>query len=416
VGEMTAGEAGMVFVDPAAYADEDRFHGACTVLRREAPVHRVEHPQFNPFYAVTRYADVLEVESHPDVFTNAPRGILQVAEADRLREAQGDVIRTLTHMDGAEHRAHRAVTADWFLPKGLGRYQARIDELARRAVDGMGGRKECEFVEDVAAAFPLQGILAILGLPDEDYPRMLQLTQEIFGKDDPDQARGPDAVADLLAAFGDCFLYFYNIIADRRARPSEDLASVIANSTIDGCPMGDMEMISYYIILAAAGHDTTTSTIAGGLHALAERPEELQRLQGDRSLLPAAVEEMIRWVTPVKHFMRSATVDYELNGTLIRAGESVLLSYPSANRDEDVFPDPFRFDVGRSPNRHAAFGFGPHFCLGAQFARMEIRALFAELLPRLAALELAGRPEWTKTLFVGGLKRLPIRYELRPGS
>jgi cytochrome P450 len=277
----------------------------------------------------------------------------------------------------------------------------------------MCGRTECEFVADVAAAFPLQGILAILGLPDEDYPRMLQLTQEIFGKDDPDQARGPDAVADLLATFGDLFLYFYNLIADRRAKPSDDLASVIANSTVDGCPMGDMEMISYYIILAAAGHDTTTSTIAGGLHALAERPKELQRLQEDLSLLPAAVDEMIRWVTPVKHFMRTATADYELNGTVIRAGESVLLSYPSANRDEDVFPDPFRFDVGRSPNRHAAFGFGPHFCLGAQFARMETRALFAELLPRLAAVELAGRPEWTKTLFVGGLKRLPIRYELR---
>ena len=416
MGEMTAGEAGMVFVDPAAYADEERFHRACTVLRREAPVHRVEHPLFNPFYAVTRYADILEVESRPDVFRNAPRAVLQVAEADRLQEAQGDVIRTLTHMDDPDHRAHRAVTADWFLPKGLGRYQARIDELAGRAVDGMSGRTECEFVEDVAAAYPLQGILTILGLPDDDYPRMLKLTQEIFGKDDPDQARGPDAVADLLAAFGDCFLYFYNLIADRRAGPTEDLASVIANSTIAGCPMGDMEMISYYIILAAAGHDTTTSTIAGGLHALAEDPEERERLQGDLSLLPAAVDEMIRWVTPVKHFMRNATVDYELNGTVIRAGESILLSYPSANRDEDVFPDPFRFDVGRSPNRHAAFGFGPHFCLGAQFARMEIRALFAELLPRLIALELAGRPEWTQTLFVGGLKRLPIRYELRPGS
>jgi cytochrome P450 len=315
-------------------------------------------------------------------------------------------------MDDPDHRQHRAVTADWFLPRSLGRYQERIADLARRSVDNMAVMgSQCDFVADVATQYPLQGILAILGLPESDYPRILKLTQEIFGISDPDQARGMD-VADILAVIGDFFLYFYNLTAERRAEPTGDLASTVANATIDGCPMGDMELISYYIIIATAGHDTTAATIAGGLRALAERPEELKRLQADPSLLPTAVEEMIRWVTPVKHFMRNATCDYELNGVTIRQGESVLLSYPSANRDETVFDDPHRFDVGRNPNRHAAFGFGTHFCLGAQFARMEIRAIFTELAARLTHLELAGSPELTRTLFVGGLKRLPIRYSL----
>ena len=409
---MTPEEAGQVFVDAGAHADPERFHEACALLRREAPVQRVEHPDFNPFYAVTRHADVMEVESHPEAFHNAPRPILQTIDADRFREAQGDVLRTLIHMDDPDHRRYRAVTADWLLPKSLGRYDARLAELARRSVDGMaalGG--ECEFVGDVAVKFPLQGILAILGLPESDYPRMLQLTQEIFGISDPDQARGVD-LADLLGVIGDFFLYFYNLTNQRRAAPTADLASVIANAAIEGRPVPDMELISYYIIIATAGHDTTASTIAGGLRALAENPAELARLRADPALLPKAVDEMIRWVSPVTHFMRNATVDYELNGTKIKAGESVLLSYTSANRDEEVFADPFRFEVGRTPNKHLAFGFGPHFCLGGQFARMEIRALYQELVPRLSRLELAGPPELTRTLFVGGLKRLPVRYEL----
>ncbi|MDQ3946441.1 MAG: cytochrome P450, partial [Actinomycetota bacterium] len=222
--------------------------------------------------------------------------------------------------------------------------------------------------------------------------------------------------ADLVAVVGDFFAYFFALTHERRARPGEDLASVIANASFDGKPMGDMETISYYVIVATAGHDTTSSSIAGGLQALAQHPDQLARLQADMSLLPTGVDEMIRWVTPVKHFMRNAIADFDLSATSISAGESLLLSYPSANRDETVFADAFRFDVGRAPNRHLAFGFGIHYCLGAQFARMEMRALFKELLPRLEYLELAGEPELTRTLFVGGLKHLPIRYRLRPAQ
>jgi cytochrome P450 len=410
---MTPAEAASVFVDPSAYADDARFHAACAVLRRESPIHRVEHPDFVPFWVVTRHADVMEVETHPDQFHNAPRPVLLNLEVDRLQEAQGAIIRTLIHMDEPDHRLHRAVTADWFLPRSLGRYESRLADLARHVVDAMAARGgKCDFARDVARDFPLNGILAILGLPETDYPRMLQLTQEVFGSSDPEKARGT-GIESLLAAVGDFFLYFYNLTNERRARPTEDLASVIANATIEGEAMADMETISYYVIIATAGHDTTASSIAGGLHALAEHPDELERLRNDPALLPTAVDEMIRWVTPVKHFMRTATVDYELSGTTIRAGECVLMSYPSANRDEDVFDEASRFDVGRTPNKHLAFGFGSHFCLGAQFARMEMRALFGELVPRLQHLELAGTPELTQTLFVGGLKRLPIHYALR---
>jgi cytochrome P450 len=409
---MDVHEAGLVFVDPTAYADEDRFHAACALLRREDPIHWVEAPGFNPFYVVTRHADVMEIETHHNEFHNAPRPILQFKEFDDIVEQQGDLLRTLIHMDEPDHRLHRAVTADWFLPKSLARYEERMRVLSKRFVDhlaSLGG--ECDFVTDVAMQYPLHGILAIMGLPESDFPRMLQLTQEIFGANDPEEARSTDITA-LLQTLGDFFLYYYNLTSERQANPTEDLASVIANAQIEGAPMGDMERISYYIIVATAGHDTTASSIGGGLLALAQHPDQLARLQADLSLLPTAVDEMIRWVTPVKHFMRNATVDYEVNGVTIKEGQSVLLSYPSANRDETVFADPFHFDVGRTPNRHMAFGFGAHFCLGAQFARMEMRALFAELLPRLKHFEIVGQPESTKTLFVGGLKHLPIRYEL----
>ena len=411
---MTPEDAASVFVDPDAYGDEARFHEACALLRRESRLPLVAHPGFLPFRAVVRHADVMEIETHPAEFHNAPRPIITTYADEQFRQAQGGLFRMLIGMDGAEHRLHRAVVADWFQPKSLRRYEEQFAVMARDAIDAMaalGG--ECDFARVVAMQFPLNGILAILGLPEGDYPRMLRLTQEVFGRADPELARGPDR-ADLLAVMGDFFAYFYGLMEERRARPTGDLASVIANATVDGKPMGDMETISYYMLVATAGHDTTASSIAGGLQALAEHPDQLKRLQADPSLLATAVDEMIRWVTPVKHFMRNATTDYELSGVKIRAGEGLLLSYPSANRDEAVFTDPFRFDVGRTPNRHLAFGFGVHHCLGAQFARLEMRALFRELLSRLEHLELAGEPELTRTLFVGGLKHLPIRYRLRP--
>jgi cytochrome P450 len=411
--DLTLEQAGHVFLSSEAFQDEELFHAAATKLRHDDPVHWVEHELVNPFYVLTKHADVLEVELHPSQFLNEPRAILGTKEADERRKLEGHLVKSLVQMDDPEHRLHRNLTADWFLPKNLATLQGRLDELADRSLERMvelGG--ECDFARDIAMQYPLYVILAILGLPESDYPRMLQLTQELFGPEDDDFKRDADAIAGLLQTVAEFVAYFDGITADRQARPTDDLASVIANGIIDGQPIGHREQLGYYIIAATAGHDTTSNAMSGGLRALAENPDQLARLQADPSLMATAVDEMIRWTSPVKHFMRTATEDYELRGTTIEAGQDVLLSYWSANRDEEVFDDPFRFDVGRTPNKHLAFGFGVHYCLGAMLARMEMKTLFGRIVPRLKHVELAGTPELTRSTFVSGLKKLPIRYEL----
>ena len=410
---MTPTEAGLVFVTPEAYADPARFHAACAVLRREAPIHLVEHPDFPPFHVLTKHADVLEVELHNKEWENAPRPVISTLEADQRREEQGDLLRTLIHMDDPDHRTYRGLASDWFLPKNLALLEGRLADLAamsaQRMVD-LGGR--CDFARDIAMQYPLQVILSILGLPESDYPRMLRLTQELFGPQDPDFQRNPDALQGILQTVADFVAYFDGITADRQANPTEDLSSVIANGIINGSPIGHQEQLGYYIIAATAGHDTTSNAMGGGMKALLEHPDQLARLQANPDLLGTAVDEMIRWTSPVKHFMRTATRDYEIRGTTIKEGQDVLLSYWSANRDEDVFDDPFTFDIGRTPNKHLAFGFGVHYCLGAMLARMEMKTLFGAILPRLKKVELAGEPALTLSNFVSGVKTLPIRYEL----
>ncbi|ADU00279.1 MULTISPECIES: cytochrome P450 [Mycolicibacterium] len=405
-----ADEAGKVFADPTAYADEQRLHAAMTHLRANAPVSWVDVEGYNPFWAITKHADIMAIERDNTVFTNSPRPVLTTAEGDAQHASMG--VSTLIHMDDPQHRKVRAIGADWFRPKAMRALKVRVDELAKTFVDQMYDRGgECDFVQEVAVNFPLYVIMSLLGIPESDFGRMLTYTQELFGSDDAELQRGTTMEERGLALF-DMFTYFNELTASRRAQPTEDLASAIANARIDGEPLSDIDTVSYYLIVATAGHDTTSATISGGLQALIENPDQLARLQQAPELLPLAVEEMIRWVTPVKEFMRTAQQDTEVRGVPIAAGESVLLSYPSGNRDEDVFTDPFRFDIGRDPNKHVAFGYGVHFCLGAALARMEINSFFSELLPRLTSVELAGRPEHIATIFVGGLKHLPIRYSL----
>lgn len=270
---------------------------------------------------------------------------------------------------------------------------------------------ECDFVQEVAVNFPLFVIMSLLGVPESDFPRMLQYTQELFGNDDAEFSAGASK-EDQLAVLLDMFGYFTALTAARREQPTEDLASAIANALVDGESLSDVDTVSYYVIIATAGHDTTSATISGGVQALIENPDQLLRLIDEPSLMGLASEEMIRWVTPVKEFMRTASKDNMIRGVPIAAGESVLLSHPSGNRDEDVFTDPFRFDIGPDLNKHVAFGYGVHFCLGAALARMEMNSFFSALVPRLKSIALAGEPEHTATIFVGGLKHLPIRYEL----
>lgn len=406
-------EAGNMITVPASWGTFDEFHAKLALLRKHDPVHLVNAPDHYPFWLLTKNADIFEIEAKSNIFLNEPRPILANAEADDHTRNNGNMLRTLIHMDEPDHAEYRKVAADWFLPKNLARLDARMSELAKQSVDKMadlGGK--CDFSRDIALQYPLQVILAILGLPETDYQRMLMLTQEMFGNADPDLQRGT-TIEDLTQVINDFFIYFSELSASRKATPTHDLASTIANGEVYDKPLGDVEMISYYIITATAGHDTTSAAIAGGMLSLLQNPDQLKRLQDDMSLLPTAVDEMIRWVSPVTHFMRTATEDYTIRNTTIKAGESVLLSYPSGNRDEDTFTDPFKFDVGRTPNRHLAFGFGIHYCLGAMLARMEMRTFFNELIPRIKTMELAGDYAHIHTTFVGGLKRLPVTYSLK---
>lgn len=414
---MSVAQAASTLVDPEAYGEEQRLHEACTVLRRESPVHWVDgRPAYNPFWVITRRADILEIEKNHQVFRNHPRPVLVPAEEDARQAEQGQLLRTLIHIDDPDHKALRPIAADWFRPKTLRVMQESVDQLARRYVDEMMERGgECDFVSDVAVHYPLQVILSLLGLPESDFPRMLSLTQELFGGNDPERRRG-ETPEEQMAVVLDFFAYFQALINDRRANPTDDMASAIANARIDGEHLSDLDCASYFVIIATAGHDTTSSAIAGGMHALVENPDQLAKLKADPSLLPNAVEEMIRWTTPVKEFMRTATEDYAIGGVTIEKGQQLLLMYPSGNRDEAEFDQPFAFDVGRRPNRHVAFGAGVHFCLGAQLARMETQAIFAELLPRLEHVELAGPAVGVPSTFVSGLKQLPLRYTLQPAT
>ncbi len=409
-------EAATVLADPTAYADDDRLHSALTRLRTDNPVAWVDSRPYHPFWAITKHEDIMAIERANDLFLSEPRPLLATAATDDVLKAQQDAgmgIRTLIHMDDPHHRKVRAIGADWFRPKAMRALKVRVDELAKRYVDTMRDvGPECDFVDAIAVNFPLYVILSLLGLPEEDFPRMMKLTQEMFGGDDEEHRRG-DSTEDLLAVLADFFTYFGALTASRRETPTEDLASAIANGRVDGELLSDMDTLSYYVIIASAGHDTTKDAISGGLRALIENPGELTRLQNNMDLMPTAVEEMIRWTTPVKEFMRTAAEDTTVRGVPIAKGESVYLTYVSGNRDEDVFNEPFRFDVGRDPNKHLAFGYGVHFCLGAALARMEMNSLFTELVPRLESIELAGEPELSATTFVGGLKHLPIRYSLR---
>ncbi len=411
-----ADPAARVLADPQAYTDEKKLHEALAHCRAHAPVSWVDVPDYRPFWAITKHADIMEIERQNDLFTNDPRPLLAISEADdalRRDIEAGTGLRTLIHMDDPHHRDMRKIGVDWFRPKAMRALKARCDELAKIYVDKMAEKgPDLDFATEIAVNYPLYIILTMLGLPDSDFPRMLKLTQEMFGGNDEEFQRG-GGVDDMLAVLLDFFNYFMALTMSRREHPTEDLASAIANARINGEPLSDMDTLSYYVIVASAGHDTTSAAIAGGLLALLQNPDQLARLQADMSLMPTAVEEIIRWVVPVKEFMRTAQADTEIRGVPIAKGEAVLLSYVSANRDEDVFDNPMAFDVGRDPNKHLSFGHGVHFCLGAALARMEINSFFTELIPRIETIELTGKPETMATTFVGGLKHLPIRVTLK---
>ena len=406
---------GRILVHGAAYQDLDRWHAAAEQLRRAETLPRVDEAGWQPFWAVTRHSEGAEIERQNVLFPNTETSVLLPEAALAQQKKSGVQIQSLVHMDDPEHAKYRKLTNEWFKPSHLRKlFEARVGELAKRYVDRMAAfGNECDFARDVALYYPLHVIMSILGVPEEDEPRMLRLTQQLFGNEDPEFA-GEDRNAALLAAALDFKQYFDRMTDDRRTHPREDIATVLSTAQIDGAPMPEIERLGYYMIVATAGHDTTSATLASGVEALMNNPDQLRALQQDPSLLDNAVEEMIRWGTPVRHFLRQATEDYTLRGAKIAAGDWLMLVYLSANRDDAVFADPYRFDVRRkNANEHIAFGTGVHFCLGAHLARLELKAFIRELLSRLESIEPNGPSEHMIANFVGGLKRLPVRYRLR---
>lgn len=422
---MIPQEIAGTIVDPKAYADGKLVDDAFTFLRREMPLAVAQPQGFDPFWVVTKHADILEVERQNELFHNGDRAttLVNIEMDARVRKMMGGsphMVKSLVQMDNPEHGGYRRLTQPYFLTQNLKKLDGRVREIAKAAVDRMARLNgTCDFARDVAFLYPLHVIMEILGVPEVDEPRMLKLTQELFGQSDPELNRAAGAMLDpeaalasLQSVIADFVTYFNAITENRRAEPRDDVASVIANGEVNGQPLGVFEAMSYYIIVAAAGHDTTSSTTAHALWALAENPDQFRKVKENPALIPGLVEESIRWATPVKHFMRSATADAELRGTKIAKGDWLMLSYPSGNRDEEVFADPFRFDVERSPNKQLAFGYGAHVCLGQHLARLEMRAFWEELLPRLDSVELAGKPRLSEANFVSGPKSVPICYKM----
>ena len=403
---------------PETYADEKELHDIFTFMRKEDPVSWVEPNQFRPFWAITKHEDIIEIEKQNELFINDPRTtLMDIPTEDAIKEFTGGshlLVRSLVHMDNPDHQLYRSLTQKWFAPPNLESLKKDIRNIAKEYVNKMVDHgNECDFAKDVAIFYPLRVIMSILGVPKEDEPRMLRLTQELFGGRDEDMIRDESETSSESNTITDFFEYFNALTEDRRKNPTNDVSSVIANAKINNEQLGHLEAMSYYIIIATAGHDTTSSSTAGGILALIENPDQLLKLKNNPSLMTSAVEETIRWVTPVKNFFRTATQNYDLKDREIKKDDSILLCYPSGNRDEEIFADPFKFKVDRSPNRHLAFGHGAHLCLGKYLAKIEMEIFYEELFKKIDNILLNGEPEWVKASFVSGLKSLPIKYTLQ---
>jgi len=402
------------------YGEHGYPHEAWARLRRESPVHRFAPPGYEPFWAVTKHADVIEVSKQPDKFKSAGRFILfpeLQGGMDAAMLADDPPLRMLVNMDPPEHRSYRSLVSAWFTPRAIKRLERRLEEITRELFDdlaGDGSERECDFVTDIAAIQPLRMITEMLGIPREREQFVLRVTNENFGIEDPEFQRGGETRNEALGFLTEAFAYLAEITEQRRAEPRDDLSTVLAHAKLSGEPVPQFELFSLYFLVMVAGHDTTRNAISSGLLALLDNPDELAKLRRDPSLVDKAADEIVRWTSPVVHFSRTATVDYELRGRPIRAGDSVALFYASANRDEDVFDAPFEFRVDRHPNPHLGFGVGEHFCLGSHLARMDLRVFFRQFSERLESIELAGPVERLHASFVGGPKHIPIRYRLRP--
>lgn len=396
-------------VTPEHYEANGYPHTEWTWLRKHSPVHWYERDNVDPFWAITRHADIIAIGKRPDIFLNGPR--MAVFTNDLPPPPEGES-RHLLNMDPPDHARYRRVTSGWFTPRAILSMNDKVERVTREVLDDAATKTQGDFVADVSARITIAVIAEMLGVPRSHWDKLFRWTNEIIAPQDPEFQQGRNPEETLEAARLELFTYFHELAEERRRRPTNDIVSVVANGQIDGKPLPPVELLSYYFLLVVAGNETTRNAMTGGMLAFLENEGEWEKLRRDPQRIDAAVEEVVRWTTPVIQFARTATGDFELRGRIIRRGQSVCLYYASGNRDEDVFEEPFAFRIDRQPNPHIGFGMGEHVCLGAHLARLELRHAFAQLARRLEACEPSGPIERARSSFVGGIKRAPMRWRI----
>jgi len=396
-------------IDPAAYHRHGYPWEIWKKLREASPVHWVEQPDGDNFWAITRYQDIMDVERNTDVFRNAPR-LIMAPQDDTPR-------RMIVNMDPPDHTAHRAFAAPHFMPRAIDWVRQSAEDLVTEALDKVMARNGeiVDLQEDVANLVPTAVISAYLGAPRERWNEIVHLTNQVISSRDPSLAASAGGARDVMAqAAGQIFAIHGQTLADRRANPRDDFMTGLAQAQINGQPMNEIEQLSWAFILTTAGHETTQSTFTLGVQALMEHPAQLAKLRADLSLLPRAIEELLRYISPAIHFVRTAARDFEFRGRMIREGDNLVLFFPSGNRDAATFANPDALDIERWPNRHIAFGSGPHLCIGMHLARLELKVMFEHFLRRVETIEPAGTPERVYTNNTGGYVHYPVRMKVLP--
>jgi cholest-4-en-3-one 26-monooxygenase len=393
--------------DPAAF-DDGCPHHWFRWMRHEAPVYWSEEPDGPGFWNLVRYDDVKYVSKNPKLFSSWVGGTNMFDVPDAEKEGLRSM---MLNMDPPAHSKYRRIVSPHFTPRMIATLKADVERMAREIIDGVAERGECEFVEEVAAIMPMTTIFELMGVPEDDRPYVFALSNRLIGFDDPEFQ---SSFEDAKVAAAEMCMYGMKVQEMARICPADNLATALLHGKVDGESLSELEYTYFFLLLMIAGNETTRTMTSHGVRLLMENPAAQRMLHEDPSLVPSAVEEIVRYNPPVMHFRRTATADVEIRGQRIREGDKVLIWYPSANRDEEVFEDPDRFDILRSPNEHLSFGIGEHFCLGAHLARTQLHAIFHEIVTRLPELEPVAPPRLLRGNFVDGVKEMRVRF--RPGS
>ncbi len=394
--------------------DPDRFvagvpHHWFTYLRQHAPVYKHPEPNGGPgFWVVTRYDDVVAINRDGQTFSSEQSrgGVVAMEDAVAAADitAQGRMMLT---MDAPDHTRYRSLVNRGFTPRMINTLHAPIRAMVKEILDRALEKRECDFVTDIASELPLQVIAQMLGVPFEDRHKLFEWTNRMIGSEDPEYGVSRD---ESRGAAMEMYMYSNELATQRRTEPRDDIVTALLNADVNGDQLSEMDFNIFFLLLAVAGNETTRNALSHGMHALIDHPDQYQMLVENPTLVPSATEEILRWASPVMYFRRNVTRDTEVRGQQLKAGDKISIWYISANRDETVFENPFSFDITRTPNEHVAFGGGgPHFCLGANLARMEMNIMFEELVRRVDSVERIGEVKRLRSNFINGIKHLPVR-------